>query len=105
MPLIEACRTGSPAEAQWAFETLKTLPDEALEKLLLLARSTDSSRTRFVTSLQGALGGSELTMGQVVRFLFCERMGRWDGDRWSESTPSQLEQIEVAWSEFRRKSS
>ena len=103
--LVDVLKTGSGAEVAWAFEKLRELPDDELERTLPLAGSRDVTPVTRIVQPWGVIGTDvPMDQGRVVQFLLNERMGRPGSELFSMALdPEQVQRVESAWKEFRSK--
>jgi hypothetical protein len=109
--LLEVLGSGGKAEAAWALEVLRDLPDEDLDPLIHQADSEAPTRIYHLGSKSGGTSSSEaFRTGEVVQFLLRDRLGLAmeiaeprPGLVWDLARRIDLLELIVAWQERRAK--
>ncbi len=98
--LIETLQSKSKSQTVWAAEALKQVPPTRIEGLFphlqdIRLTSIDRLQADFGSSYRG--GG--FTVGEVLRFTLCERMGIRDPEAWGEGA---IAKIKKRWKDWRK---
>ncbi|MBI4602605.1 MAG: hypothetical protein HY721_11660 [Planctomycetes bacterium] len=101
--LLRLVGGGSLAEASWALECLRALPDQDLEELAPFAGSYERARVTTLACEQATISSLSITVGQVVRFLLCARMVHSKTRLWTEADADaeDIERLLAAWKAYR----